>query len=52
VVQFPKGKHFYALFGDKKPLIEEYIKLNNINLKSENGIVSTLKYYDSLENPQ
>ncbi|AFK02008.1 hypothetical protein Emtol_0857 [Emticicia oligotrophica DSM 17448] len=52
VTQMPKGKNFYALFGDKKTLIEEYVKTNNISLKSENGIVSTLKYYDSLERPQ
>lgn len=52
VVQLPRGKKLLNLFGDKKPLIEQYVKTNNINLKSENGIVSTLKYYDSLENPQ
>lgn len=52
VIQLPKGKNIYALFGSKKALVEAYVKTNNINLKSENGIVSTLKYYDSLENPQ
>ena len=36
-----------------KPYLEEkFVKENNINLKSENGIVSIFKYYDSLENPQ
>ncbi len=52
VVQLPRGKNFLNLFGDKKPLVEEYVKTKNINLKSENGLVSTFKYYDSLENPQ
>lgn len=52
VIQLPRGKNFLNLFGDKKPLVEEYIKTKNINLKSENGLVSTFKYYDSLENPQ
>mgnify|MGYP001200816300 CR=1 FL=1 len=51
-VQLPKGKQLLNLFGDKKSLVEEYVKVNKINLKSENGIVSTFKYYDSLENPQ
>jgi hypothetical protein len=52
VIQLPRGKNFLNLFGDKKPLVEEYVKTKNINLKSENGLVSTFKYYDSLENPQ
>ncbi|MER0440472.1 hypothetical protein [Emticicia sp. W12TSBA100-4] len=52
VVQLPRGKNFLNLFGDKKPLVEQYVKANNINLKTENGLVSTFKYYDSLENPQ
>lgn len=52
VVQLPKGKNLLNLFGEKKPLIEEYIKTKNINLKSENGLVSAFKYFDSLENPQ
>lgn len=52
VVQLPKGKNLLNLFGVKKPLIEEYIKTKNINLKSENGLVSVFKYFDSLENPQ
>lgn len=51
-VQLPKNKQFYNLFGDKKATIEEYVKTNNINLKTENGIVGTFKYYDSLVNPQ
>jgi hypothetical protein len=52
VVQLPKGKHFFNLFGEKKPLVEKFVKENKTNLKSENGLVSTFKYYDSLENPQ
>lgn len=52
VVQLPRGKNILNLFGDKKPLVEQYVKANNINLKTENGLVSTFKYYDSLENPQ
>lgn len=52
VVQLPKGKNFLNLFEDKKPSVEKYVKANNINLKTENGLVSTFKYYDSLENPQ
>jgi hypothetical protein len=52
LVQLPRAKNFFNLFGDKKLLVEQYAKINNINLKSENGIVSTFKYYDSLENPQ
>lgn len=52
VIQLPKNKHFFNLFGEKKPLVEQYVKTNNINLKSENGLVSTFKYFDSLENPQ
>lgn len=52
VVQLPRGKNLLNLFGDKKPLVEQYVKTNNINLKTENGLVSTFKYYDSLENPQ
>ena len=51
-VKMPKNKKFLELFGEKKPLVEQYIKVNKINLKSENGIVSTLKYFDSLENKQ
>lgn len=52
LVQLPRGKNFFNLFGDKKLLVEQYAKANNINLKTENGLVSTFKYYDSLENPQ
>lgn len=52
VVQLPRGKNLLNLFGDKKPLVEQYVKTNNINLKTENGLVSVFKYYDSLENPQ
>lgn len=52
VIQLPRGKNILNLFGDKKPLVEQYLKANNINLKTENGLVSTFKYYDSLENPQ
>lgn len=52
VVQLPRGKNLLNLFGNKKPLVEQYLKANNINLKTENGLVSTFKYYDSLENPQ
>jgi hypothetical protein len=52
VVQMPRGKNFFNLFGDKKLLVELYAKANNLNLKTENGLVSTFKYYDSLENPQ
>lgn len=52
VIQLPRGKNFLNLFGEKKPLVEQYVKANNINLKTENGLVSTFKYYDSLENPQ
>lgn len=52
VIQLPRGKNIFNLFGDKKPLVEQYVKANNINLKTENGLVSTFKYYDSLENPQ
>ncbi|WP_394994450.1 hypothetical protein [Emticicia sp.] len=52
VVQLPKGKQLLNLFGNKKDVVGEYIKENKINLKSENGIVSVFKYYDSLENPQ
>jgi hypothetical protein len=52
VVKLPRGKNFFNLFGDKKLLIEQFIKNNKINLKTENGLVSTFKYYDSLENPQ
>jgi hypothetical protein len=52
VVQLPRGKNFFNLFGDKKLLIEQFIKNNKINLKTENGLVSTFKYYDSHENPQ
>lgn len=52
VVQLPKGKQLFSLFGEKKPLVEEYTKVNKISLKSENGIVSIFKYHDSLENPQ
>lgn len=52
VVQLPRGKQIFNLFGNKKALVEEYAKTNNINLKSENGIVSIFKYHDSLENPQ
>ncbi len=52
VVQMPRGKNILNLFGEKKPLVEQYVKANNINLKSENGLVSAFKYYDSLENPQ
>ncbi|WP_435356658.1 hypothetical protein [Emticicia sp. SJ17W-69] len=52
VVQLPKGKQLFNLFGDKKPLVEDYAKVNKINLKSENGIVNIFKYYNSLENPQ
>lgn len=52
VVQLPRGKNLLNLFGEKRPLVEEYIKTKNINLKSENGLVSVFKYYDSLENPQ
>ena len=52
VVKLPRGKNFFNLFRDKKLLVEQYSKANNINLKTENGLVSTFKYYDSLENPQ
>ena len=52
VVQLPKGKQLFNIFGNKKPLIEEYAKINKINLKSENGIVSIFKYNDSLDSPQ
>lgn len=52
VIQLPRGKNIFNLFGDKKPLVEQYVKANNINLKTENGLVSTFKYYDLLENPQ
>lgn len=52
VIQLPRGKNILNLFGDKKPLVEQYVKANNINLKIENGLVSVFKYYDSLENPQ
>jgi len=52
VVQMPRGKNFFNLFGDKKLLVEQYARANNINLKIENGLVSAFKYYDSLENPQ
>ena len=52
VVQLPKGKQMLNLFGNKKTDVEKFVKDNKINLKSENGIVSVFKYYDSLENPQ
>lgn len=52
VVQLPRGKQLFNLFGDNKPLVEEFAKANKINLKSENGIVNIFKYYNSLENPQ
>lgn len=52
VVQLPKGKQMLNFFGNRKTDIEKFVKDNNINLKSENGIVSVFKYYDSLENPQ
>ena len=52
VVQLPKGKNLLKLFDNKKIEVDKFVKENNINLKSENGIVSIFKYYDSLENPQ
>ena len=52
VVQLPKGKQMLKLFGNRKIEVENYIKENNINLKTENGIVSVFKFYNSLENPQ
>jgi hypothetical protein len=52
VVQLPKSKNLLHLFGDKKDVVENYIKINKVNLKSDNGIVSVFKYYDSLENSQ
>jgi len=52
VIQLPRGKNFLNLFGEKKPLVEQYVKANNVNLKTENGLVSTFKYHDSIENPQ
>lgn len=52
VVQLPKGKQMLNFFGNRKTDIEKFVKDNNINLKSENGIVSVFKYYDSLGNPQ
>lgn len=52
VIQLPRGKQMLKLFGNRKVEVENFIKENNINLKTENGIVSTFKYYDSLENPQ
>ncbi len=52
VVQLPKGKQLLKLFGDNKDKVEAYVKENNINLKSENGIINTFKYFDSLDSPQ
>ena len=52
VVKLPRGKSFFNLFGDKKNLVEQYARANNINLKTENGLVSAFKYFDTLENPQ
>lgn len=52
VVQLPRSKQLLSIFGNKKVEVEKFVKENSINLKSENGIVSVFKYYDSLENPQ
>jgi len=52
VVKLPRGKSFFNLFGDKKNLVEQYARANNINFKTENGLVSAFKYFDTLENPQ
>jgi hypothetical protein len=52
VVQLPRSKQLLSIFGNKKVEVEKFVKENSINLKSENGIVSIFKYYDSLENPQ
>lgn len=51
-IQLPRNRNLLNLFGEKKPLVEQYVKANNVNLKSENGIINTFKYFDSLENPQ
>jgi hypothetical protein len=36
---FPKGK---------RPLLEQFIRTRNINLKTEQGLIEVFKYYDSL----
>lgn len=51
VVQLPKGKQMLKVFDNKKIEVEKFVKENDINLKSENGIVSVFKFYNSLENP-
>lgn len=43
-----RGKQLLKVFGSKKTQVEAFAKTNKINLKSENGIVSAFKYYDSL----
>lgn len=36
---FPKGK---------RPLLEQFVRTRNINLKTEQGLIEVFKYYDSL----
>ncbi|RYU96275.1 hypothetical protein [Emticicia agri] len=36
---FPKGK---------RPLLEQFVKTNHINLKTEQGLIEVFRYYDSL----
>jgi hypothetical protein len=39
LLTFPKGK---------RPLLEQFVRTNNINLKTEQGLIEVFKYYDSL----
>ena len=44
----PIGKKALQVFGNKKSFVEKYVKANNINLKTEHGLIEAFKYYDSL----
>lgn len=39
LLTFPKGK---------RPLLEQFVRTNHINLKSEQGLIEVFKYYDTL----
>lgn len=42
LLTFPKGK---------RPLLEQFVRTKNINLKTEHGLIEVFKYYDSINNP-
>lgn len=45
----PLGKKALQTFPkEKRPSVEQYVKANKINLKTEKGLIEVFRYYDSL----